>query len=61
MAAILSPFGLYGCNQKSKITLLANSGYMPLEGEIENLCHHSIGRMPSDSNSLSRKQSLSYF
>jgi hypothetical protein len=26
---------------------------MPLEGEIGNLCHHSIGRMPGDRNLLS--------
>jgi hypothetical protein len=25
---------------------------MPLEGEIGNLCHHSIGRMPGDRNLL---------
>jgi hypothetical protein len=48
MAAILSPLGFYGGNQKSKIPLLANLGYMPLEGEFGNLCHRSIERMPSD-------------
>jgi hypothetical protein len=58
MAAILSPLGLYGGNRKSKIPLLANEGYMPLEGEIENLCHRSIGRMPSDRNLLSLDASL---
>jgi hypothetical protein len=26
---------------------------MPLEGEIGNLCHHSIRRMPDDRNLLS--------
>jgi hypothetical protein len=26
---------------------------MPLEGEIGNLCHRSIGRMPGDRNLLS--------
>jgi hypothetical protein len=31
---------------------------MPLEGEIGNLCHHSIGRMPSDRNLLSLDASL---
>jgi hypothetical protein len=53
MAAILSPLGLYGGNRKSKIPLLANLGYMPLEGEIESLCHCSIGRMPNDRTLLS--------
>jgi hypothetical protein len=50
MAAILSPLGLYGGNRKFKIPLLANEGYMPLEGEFGNLCHHSIGQIPSDRN-----------
>jgi hypothetical protein len=31
---------------------------MPLEGEIGNLCHRSIGRMPSDRNLLSLNASL---
>jgi hypothetical protein len=31
---------------------------MPLEGEIGNLCHHSIGRMPGDRNLLSLDASL---
>jgi hypothetical protein len=31
---------------------------MPLEGEIGNLCHRSIGRMPSDCNLLSLDASL---
>jgi hypothetical protein len=31
---------------------------MPLEGEIENLCHRSIGRMPDDRNLLSLDASL---
>jgi hypothetical protein len=31
---------------------------MPLEGEFENLCHRSIGRMPSDRNLLSLDASL---
>jgi hypothetical protein len=31
---------------------------MPLEGEIGNLCHRSIGRMPGDSNLLSLDASL---
>jgi hypothetical protein len=31
---------------------------MPLEGEIGNLCHHSIGRMPDDRNLLSLDTSL---
>jgi hypothetical protein len=31
---------------------------MPLEGEIENLCHCSIGQMPSDRNLLSLDASL---
>jgi hypothetical protein len=48
MAAILSPLGLYGGNRKFKIPLLSNYRYMPLEGEFRNLCHRSIGRMPSD-------------
>jgi hypothetical protein len=48
MAAILSPLGLYGGHQKSEVPLLANWGYMPLNGEFGNLCHRSIGRMPSD-------------
>jgi hypothetical protein len=58
MAAILLPLGLYGGNQKSEIPLLANWGYMPLEGEFGNLCHRSIGRMPSDRNLLSLDASL---
>jgi hypothetical protein len=58
MAAILSPLGLYGGNQKSKMPLLANQGCMPLEGEFRNLCHRSIGRMPSDANLLSLDASL---
>jgi hypothetical protein len=58
MAAILSPLVLYEGNQKSKITLLANYGYMPLEGEFGNLCHRSIGRMPSDHILLSLDASL---
>jgi hypothetical protein len=37
LVAILSPLGLYGGNRKSKIPLLANKGYMPLEGEFGNL------------------------
>jgi hypothetical protein len=48
VTAILSPLGLYGGNRKSKIPLLANYGYMPLEGKIRILCHRSLGRMPSD-------------
>jgi hypothetical protein len=31
---------------------------MPLDGELENLCHRSIGRMPGDSNLLSIDESL---
>jgi hypothetical protein len=31
---------------------------MPLEGEIGNLCHRSIGRMPGDRNLLSLDASL---
>jgi hypothetical protein len=31
---------------------------MPLEGEIGNLCHRSIGWMPSDRNLLSLYASL---
>jgi hypothetical protein len=31
---------------------------MPLEGEIRNLCHRSIGRMPGDRNLLSLDASL---
>jgi hypothetical protein len=31
---------------------------MPLEGEIGNLCHRSIGRMPGDRNLLSLSASL---
>jgi hypothetical protein len=31
---------------------------MPLEGEIGNLCHRSIGRMPGDLNLLSLDASL---
>jgi hypothetical protein len=31
---------------------------MPLEGEIGNLCHCSIGRMPGDRNLLSLDASL---
>jgi hypothetical protein len=31
---------------------------MPLEGEIRNLCHPSIGRMPRDRNLLSLDASL---
>jgi hypothetical protein len=31
---------------------------MPLEGEIGNLCHRSIGRMPGDCNLLSLDVSL---
>jgi hypothetical protein len=31
---------------------------MPHEGEIGNLCHRSIGRMPSDRNLLSLDASL---
>jgi hypothetical protein len=31
---------------------------MPLEGEIGNLCHRSIGRMPGDHNLLSLDASL---
>jgi hypothetical protein len=31
---------------------------MPLEGEIRNLCHRSIGRMPGDHNQLSLDASL---
>jgi hypothetical protein len=48
LAAILSPLGLYGGNRKSKMPLLANERYMPLEGEFGSLCHRSIGRMPND-------------
>jgi hypothetical protein len=59
MVAILSHHGLlYGGNRKSKIPLLANWGYMPLEGEIGNLCHRSIRRMPGDRNLLSLDASL---
>jgi hypothetical protein len=58
MAAILSPLGLYGGNQKSKIPLLANLGYMPLKGEIGNICHRSIGWMPCDRNLLILDASL---
>jgi hypothetical protein len=32
----------------SKIHLLANLGYMSLDGEFGNLCHRSIRRMPSN-------------
>jgi hypothetical protein len=31
---------------------------MPLEGEIGNLCHRSIGRMPGDRNLISLDASL---
>jgi hypothetical protein len=31
---------------------------MPLEGEIGNLCHRSIGRMPGDRNLFSLDASL---
>jgi hypothetical protein len=58
MAAILSPLGLYGGNRMSKIPLLAKYRYMPFEGEIGNLCHRSIGRMPGDRNLLSLDASL---
>jgi hypothetical protein len=50
--------GYIGGNRKFKIPLLANQGYMPLEGEIENLSHRSIGRMPDDRNLLSLDASL---
>jgi hypothetical protein len=55
MAAILSRLGLYGGNRKSKIPLLANWGYMSLEGEIGNLCHRCIGRVLDASLAISTR------
>jgi hypothetical protein len=53
MTAILSPLGLYGGNRKSKMPLLANSGYMPLKGGFGSLQIFSIGRMLRDRTLLS--------
>jgi hypothetical protein len=53
MTAILSPHGLYGSNQKSKIPLLNNYEYKPLKGGLGSLQIFSIGRMPGDSIMLS--------
>jgi hypothetical protein len=50
MAAILSPHGLYGGNQKSKIPLLNNLVYKPLKGCFGSLQVFSIGQMPGDRN-----------
>jgi hypothetical protein len=53
MAAILSPHGLYGGNRKSKIHLLNNKGYKPLNGGFGSLQIFYIGRMPGDRTLLS--------
>jgi hypothetical protein len=48
LAAILSPLGLYGGNQKSKIPFSNNYGYKPLKGGFGSLEAFSIGRMTGD-------------
>jgi hypothetical protein len=48
LAAILSPLGLYGGNQKSKIPFSNNYGYKPLKGGFGSLQAFSIGRIPGD-------------
>jgi hypothetical protein len=53
MIAILSPQGLYGGNQKSKIPLLNKYGYKPLKGGFGSLQIFSDGRMPGDRTLLS--------
>jgi hypothetical protein len=58
LAAILSPLGLYGGNQKSKIPFSNNYGYKPLKGGFGRLEAFSIGRMPGDRNLLSLDASL---
>jgi hypothetical protein len=53
MATILSPHGLYGGNQKSKIPLLNNYGHKPLKGGFGSLQIFSVGRMTGDRTLLS--------
>jgi hypothetical protein len=58
MATILSPHGLYGGNQKSKIPLLNNYGYKPTKGTLGICLRITIERMPSDRTPCSLDASL---
>jgi hypothetical protein len=50
MAAILSPLGLYGGNQKMKPPLKPNTRIHTREEHLGNLHHRAIGRMPDGRN-----------
>jgi hypothetical protein len=58
LTAILSPLGLYGGNQKSKIPFSNNYGYKPLKGGFGRLEAFSIGQMPGDRTLRSLDASL---
>jgi hypothetical protein len=58
LAAILSPLGLYGGSQKSKIPFSNNYGYKPLTSGFGSLHVFSIGRMPVDRTLRSLDASL---
>jgi hypothetical protein len=53
LADILSPLGLFRGNRKSKMPLLANQGYMPLEGEFGNFVIAPSDGCPVTANLLS--------
>jgi hypothetical protein len=50
LAAIHPLKCLYGGNQKTKLPLLDNKGYIPLKGKFGSLQIFTIGLMPSDRN-----------
>jgi hypothetical protein len=58
LAAILSPLGLYGGNQKSKIPLRPKLRYTPTKGTLGICLRNTIGRMPGDLTSRSLDASL---
>jgi hypothetical protein len=58
LAAILSPLGLYGGNQKSKIPLRPKLRYTPTKGTFGICLRSTIGRMPGDRTSRSLDASL---
>jgi hypothetical protein len=58
LAAILSPHGLYGGNQKFKIPFPTNQGNKPLKGSFGSLQVFSLGQMSGDRNLLSLDASL---
>jgi hypothetical protein len=58
IAAILSPLGLYGDNQKTKLPIKPNTRIHAPKGRFGNCHRRTIGWMPGDRTSLSLDASL---